>query len=35
MLDVVTETWRRMDEGSEDIYWMDIMMEKGWETIMG
>jgi hypothetical protein len=35
MLDVVTETWRRMDDGNEGIYWMDIMMEKGWETIMG
>jgi len=35
MLNVMRETWRRLDDGNSNVYWMDIMMEKGWETIMG
>ncbi|KAF2490803.1 hypothetical protein BU16DRAFT_585173 [Lophium mytilinum] len=41
-LDIVRATWRRLDEtknlkGSEavDVYWMDVMIENGWETTMG
>ncbi|KAJ5610481.1 Aflatoxin biosynthesis regulatory protein [Penicillium lagena] len=35
-LRLVTEVWRRMDAGQESrAFWMDVMMEKGWETTMG
>ena len=47
-LDVVQETWKRMDktaltetggrrgscEDRKEIYWMDVMIENGWETTM-
>jgi hypothetical protein len=41
-IDIVEVTWDRMDqmageacENKEPVYWMDIMIEKGWETTMG
>ncbi|ODM24197.1 hypothetical protein SI65_02093 [Aspergillus cristatus] len=34
-LQLVKEVWRRMDVGERDVYWMDVMMERGWETTMG
>ncbi|RAH51320.1 uncharacterized protein BO95DRAFT_377787 [Aspergillus brunneoviolaceus CBS 621.78] len=34
-LELVREVWRRMDAGEPEVYWMDVMMEKGWETTMG
>ncbi|KAL4754149.1 hypothetical protein BDW72DRAFT_148167 [Aspergillus terricola var. indicus] len=34
-LELVNEVWRRMDGGDKDVYWMDVMIEKGWETTMG
>ncbi|KAJ5266543.1 transcriptional regulator family: Fungal Specific TF [Penicillium angulare] len=34
-LRLVREVWRRMDAGDTDTYWVDIMIEKGWETTMG
>lgn len=34
-LQLVREVWKRMDAGEKDVYWMDVMMEKGWETTMG
>ncbi|RAL08946.1 uncharacterized protein BO97DRAFT_375566 [Aspergillus homomorphus CBS 101889] len=34
-LELVREVWRRMDAGDPEVYWMDVMMEKGWETTMG
>jgi hypothetical protein len=50
-LDIITETWKRMDECASlavdirvdeeglydhptDVYWMDVMIENGWETTM-
>lgn len=33
-IDIVKETWRRIDAGQKDVYWLDVMVEKGWETIM-
>ncbi|KAK2017404.1 hypothetical protein LZ32DRAFT_576897 [Colletotrichum eremochloae] len=35
MLKLVKETWACMDSQKEDIYWMDVMMDKGYETLMG
>ncbi|KAK1716110.1 fungal-specific transcription factor domain-containing protein [Colletotrichum acutatum] len=32
---LVRETWSRMDEKQQDVYWMDVMVEKGYETLMG
>ncbi|KAJ5788351.1 Aflatoxin biosynthesis regulatory protein [Penicillium paradoxum] len=34
-LNLVNEVWRRLDAGEEDAYWVDVMIEKGWETTMG
>ncbi|KAJ5090733.1 Aflatoxin biosynthesis regulatory protein [Penicillium argentinense] len=34
-LKLVKEVWKRMDAGETDAYWIDIMIEKGWETTMG
>lgn len=34
-LQLVREVWRRMDAGEKDVYWMDVMIAKGWETTMG
>ncbi|KAL4878450.1 fungal-specific transcription factor domain-containing protein [Aspergillus karnatakaensis] len=34
-LEIVNEVWRRMDGGDTEVYWMDVMIEKGWETTMG
>lgn len=32
---LVRETWSCMDEKQKDVYWMDVMVEKGYETLMG
>lgn len=32
---LVRETWSCIDEKQQDVYWMDIMVEKGYETLMG
>lgn len=34
-LRLVNEVWKRLDAGDEDTYWVDVMIEKGWETTMG
>lgn len=34
-LRLVREVWRRMDAGEMEVYWIDVMIEKGWETTMG
>lgn len=34
-LRLVGEVWRRMDAGESNVYWMDVMIEMGWETTMG
>ncbi|KZL70555.1 C6 zinc finger domain protein [Colletotrichum tofieldiae] len=35
MLKLVKETWACMDNQQEDVYWIDVMMERGYETLMG
>lgn len=32
---LVKEVWRRMDAGEANTYWIDVMIDKGWETTMG
>lgn len=34
IIKLVREVWRRNDAG-ENVFWMDVMTENGWETIMG
>lgn len=34
-LRLVSEVWKRMDSGQRNTYWIDVMIEKGWETTMG
>ncbi|KAJ5747938.1 uncharacterized protein N7511_009634 [Penicillium nucicola] len=34
-LKLVTEVWRRMDEGRDDVFWVDVMLDHRWETTMG
>ena len=33
MMQLIQETWRRSDDG-QDAFWIDIMNEKGWHTIL-
>ncbi|KAF3807453.1 hypothetical protein GCG54_00008914 [Colletotrichum gloeosporioides] len=35
MLTLIKETWISMDKEQEDVYWMDVMIENGYETLMG
>ncbi|KAB2580405.1 Transcriptional regulatory protein moc3 [Lasiodiplodia theobromae] len=35
MMLLVEEVWRRLDAGDKDVFWLDVMWEKGWQTIMG
>jgi hypothetical protein len=34
-LQLVKEVWKRMDVEEPNVYWMDVLIEKGWETTMG
>ncbi|ETN39425.1 uncharacterized protein HMPREF1541_05648 [Cyphellophora europaea CBS 101466] len=35
MLDIMKETWLQMDMFGTPTHWMQVMYERGWETIMG
>lgn len=35
MISLVKETWLRMEATQDNVYWMDVMMENGFETLMG
>ena len=35
MQDIVREVWRRFDAGLDGTFWMDVMLDNGWHTIMG
>lgn len=35
MLLLAKETWAFMDKNEQGTYWMDVMMDKGYETLMG
>ncbi|KAH7151759.1 C6 zinc finger domain protein [Dactylonectria estremocensis] len=35
MLLLIKETWACMDDKQQDVYWMDVMIERGYETLMG
>lgn len=34
MIELVKEVWRRLDDG-QNAFWIDVMVEKGWHTVMG
>ncbi|KAF2162133.1 hypothetical protein M409DRAFT_69344 [Zasmidium cellare ATCC 36951] len=33
-LDIVKETWRNIDNGQQNVYWLDVVIQNGWETIL-
>lgn len=35
IIDLVKEVWRRSDGGEDQVFWMDVMIANGWETVMG
>lgn len=35
MTRLVKQTWAAMDEGQDEVFWMDVMMDGGLETLMG
>ncbi|TKX19195.1 fungal specific transcription factor domain-containing protein 82 [Elsinoe australis] len=35
MLDIVKESWQRLDDGSPNAHWLDVAHENGWQTMMG
>jgi hypothetical protein len=34
-IEILNEVWRRVDDGQQNVFWIDVMVEKGWHTIMG
>ncbi|KEF58805.1 uncharacterized protein A1O9_03648 [Exophiala aquamarina CBS 119918] len=34
-MDLIEAVWNKLDEGNEDIYWIDVMMDMGLYTTMG
>ena len=34
MLELIREVWRQLDT-EKDVFWMDVMMRNGWQTVMG
>jgi hypothetical protein len=34
MIELITEVWRRQDSG-DDAFWIDVMDEKSWQTVLG
>ncbi|KAF2205861.1 hypothetical protein GQ43DRAFT_476965 [Delitschia confertaspora ATCC 74209] len=43
VVDIVREVWwrednaygRKVEKGGREVFWMDVMVEKGWQTVMG
>ncbi|KAF2834256.1 hypothetical protein M501DRAFT_1020927 [Patellaria atrata CBS 101060] len=35
MLVLIKEVWRRLDNGEEDVFWINVMFDNHWQTIMG
>jgi hypothetical protein len=35
LIRLVTEVWRRCDSGDDGVFWLDVMHENGWQTVMG
>lgn len=35
MMDIIKEVWQRLDNADADSHFMDVIFEKGWQTIMG
>lgn len=34
-LELVNTIWEKIDQGEENVSWMDVMIDNGWETTMG
>lgn len=35
MLEIIKETWQRLDDGSENSHWLEVAHENGWQTMFG
>lgn len=35
LIKLVKEVWRRFDIGDSEVFWLDVMHENGWQTVMG
>ncbi|KAF4552834.1 Fungal specific transcription factor domain-containing protein 16 [Elsinoe fawcettii] len=35
ILDIIKETWQKLDDKSPGAYWLDVTHENGWQTMMG
>ncbi|KAF1841289.1 uncharacterized protein K460DRAFT_358072 [Cucurbitaria berberidis CBS 394.84] len=35
MFKIIRETYRLMDEGSENVFWVDVMLENNWTAVFG
>ena len=35
MLEIIKETWQRLDNGSENAHWLEVAHENGWQTMFG
>merc|ERR1712070_1203022 len=35
MCDIIREVWQRLDLGVDRAHWMEVINEKGWQTMMG
>ncbi|CAD0108701.1 unnamed protein product [Aureobasidium uvarum] len=35
IIKLVKEVWRRFDLGDDSVFWLDVMHENGWQTVIG
>ena len=35
IIKLVKEVWRRFDIGDGSVFWLDVMHENGWQTVIG
>jgi hypothetical protein len=35
IIKLVKEVWRRFDIGDSSVFWLDVMHENGWQTVIG
>ncbi|KAG9584987.1 hypothetical protein KCV01_g13995, partial [Aureobasidium melanogenum] len=35
IIKLIKEVWRRFDIGDDSVFWLDVMHENGWQTVIG
>ncbi|KAH0389077.1 hypothetical protein KCU92_g64, partial [Aureobasidium melanogenum] len=35
IIKLIKEVWRRFDVGDDSVFWLDVMHENGWQTVIG